>query len=89
MNLKKEIGKLFTSKFVGTGPRSYKKIIYRAAVSQSLRNTALEYNIFLNKVVLLTTLRLISYTHEDDTPKSYVRAELIYLFKQLCVLATY
>jgi len=33
---------VFTSKFVGTGPLSYKKRIYRAAVSQRLRNTALE-----------------------------------------------
>jgi len=38
MNLKN--GKVFTSKFVGTGPSSYEKIIYRAAVSQRLRNTA-------------------------------------------------
>ena len=38
MNLKK-IGKVFTSKFVGTGPSSYKKRIYRAAVSQRLSNT--------------------------------------------------
>jgi len=38
----KKIGEVFTSKFVGTGPSSYKKIIYRAAVSQRLRNTALE-----------------------------------------------
>ena len=30
------------SKFVGAGPSSYKKRIYRAAVSQRLRNTALE-----------------------------------------------
>ena len=37
----KKIGKLFTSKFVGTGPSSYKNIIYRAAVSQRLRNTTL------------------------------------------------
>ena len=37
MNLKN--GKVFTSKFVGTGPLSYKKRIYRAAVSQRLRNT--------------------------------------------------
>ena len=37
----KNIGKVFTSKFVGTGPSSYKKIIYRAALSQRLRNTAL------------------------------------------------
>jgi len=41
MNLKK-IGKVFMSKFVGTGPSSYKKRIYRAAVSQRLRNTALD-----------------------------------------------
>ena len=40
MNLKK-IGKVFTSKFVGTGTSSYKKRIYRAAVSQTLRNTGL------------------------------------------------
>jgi len=39
MNLKN--GKVFTSKFVGTGPSSYEKRIYRAAVSQSLRNTAI------------------------------------------------
>ena len=39
----KKIGKIFTSKFVGTGPSSYKKIIYRAAVSQRLRNTVLAY----------------------------------------------
>jgi Uri superfamily endonuclease len=32
MNLKN--GKVFSSKFVGTGPSSYKKRIYRAAVSQ-------------------------------------------------------
>jgi hypothetical protein len=30
--------------FLGTGPSSYKKRIYRAAVSQRLRNTALEYS---------------------------------------------
>ena len=40
MNLKN--GKVFTSKFVGTGPSSYEKRIYRAAVSQRLRNTAIE-----------------------------------------------
>jgi hypothetical protein len=40
MNLK-NIGKEFTSKFVGPGPSSYKTIIYRAAVSQRLRNTVL------------------------------------------------
>jgi hypothetical protein len=40
MNLKK-IGKVVTSKFVGTGPSPCKKRIYWAAVSQRLRNTAL------------------------------------------------
>ena len=40
MNLKK-FGKVFTSKSVATGPSSYEKLIYRAAVPRSLRNTAL------------------------------------------------
>jgi len=35
-------GEVFTSKLVGTGPSSYEKRIYRAAVLQSLRNTALD-----------------------------------------------
>jgi hypothetical protein len=38
----KKIGKVFTSKFVGSGPSSYEKRIYRVAVSQRLRNTVLE-----------------------------------------------
>jgi len=38
----KKFGKLFTSKFVGTGPSSYKKRIYRAAVLQRLRNTGIK-----------------------------------------------
>jgi hypothetical protein len=43
--LKKKIGKLFTSKFVGIRPASYeKKRIYRAAVSQRLKNTVLVYS---------------------------------------------
>ena len=40
----KENGKVFNSKSVGTGPSSYEKIIYRPAVSQNLRNTAVEYS---------------------------------------------
>ena len=43
MNFKKN-GKVFTSKFVGTGPSSYEKRIYLAAVTQRLRNTAVEDN---------------------------------------------
>jgi len=38
----KNIGKVFTSKCLGTGPSSYEKRIYWAAVSQRLRNTDLE-----------------------------------------------
>ena len=38
MNLKN--GKVFTSKFIGTGPSSYEKRICRAAVSQRFRNAA-------------------------------------------------
>ena len=39
----KKNGQVVTSKFVGTGPSSYKKRIYRAVVSQRLRNTVLYY----------------------------------------------
>jgi hypothetical protein len=38
----KKIGNVFTSKFVGTGPSFYKKRVYRAAVSQRLRNTDID-----------------------------------------------
>jgi len=38
----KKIEKVFISKFAGTGPSSYKKRIYQAAVSQRLRNNELE-----------------------------------------------
>jgi len=41
--LKKKIGKVFTSKFVGTGPSSYEKRIYQATVSQRLRNSGLKH----------------------------------------------
>ena len=37
----KKTGKVFTGRFAGTGPSSYEKRIYRAAVSQMLRNTVL------------------------------------------------
>jgi len=38
----KKKGKVLTSKYVGTGPSSYEKRIYRAAVSQRLRDTDLD-----------------------------------------------
>ena len=48
----KKIGKVSTSKFVGTGTSSYEKRIYRAAVSQRLRNTGLYDHV--DRVYLLT-----------------------------------
>ena len=42
MNFKK-IGKVLTSKSVGTGSSAYEKRIYRAAVSQMLRDTVLTH----------------------------------------------
>ena len=49
----KKIGKVLTSKSVGTGPSSYEKRIYRAAVSQRLRNTAL-HGRYVGLVTVLT-----------------------------------
>jgi len=40
--LTKKIGKVLTSKSIGTGPSSYGRRIYWASVSQRLRNTVLE-----------------------------------------------
>jgi len=46
MNLKN--GKVFTSKFVGTGPSFYEKRIYRAVSYKRLRITGLEVRILVN-----------------------------------------
>jgi hypothetical protein len=51
MKKKKKNGKVFTSKFVGTGPPSYEKGIYRAVVSQRLRNNGLVCRFGWNKYV--------------------------------------
>jgi hypothetical protein len=40
--IKTKIGKVLTSKPVGTGPSSFEKRIYRTAVSQRLRNTNID-----------------------------------------------
>ena len=53
---KNKIGKVLTSKSVGTGPSSYeKKRIYRAEVSQRLRNADLMGSDPLTMVVNLHT----------------------------------
>ena len=68
--LKKNFWKVFTSKFVGTGPSSYEKRIYRAAVSQSLRNTALvpcQYQNFKKEqnIVLWGHVKMKSTLHQS------------------------
>ena len=64
MNFKK-IRKVFTSKFVGTGPSSYKKRIYRAAVSQRLRNAELGYENSERKggegIILFVFIKFVSF----------------------------
>jgi len=65
MNLKN--GKVFRSKFVGTGPSSFEKRIYRTAVSQRLRNTGLHKAEFLTEWVAASetislTLLLLTYS---------------------------
>jgi hypothetical protein len=52
MNLK-EIGKVLMSKSVGTGPSSYEKRIYWAAVSQRFRSTGLETGLQAASVLLV------------------------------------
>jgi len=44
----KKNGKVLTSKYVGTGPSSYEKWIYRAAVSQMLRNSDLDTPFYIH-----------------------------------------
>jgi len=59
---KKKIGKVlvFTSKLFGTGPSSYEKRIYRAAVSQRLRNTGIHHPNF-NHLVLHPKLSVCNF----------------------------
>jgi len=54
MNLKKN-GKVMTSKSVGTGPLSYEKRIYRAAVLPRLRNTIVSnLHVYSNRTLKLS-----------------------------------
>jgi len=71
MNLKK-IGKVLSSKSVGTGPSSYGKRIYRAGVSQSLRNTVLDYALLLkHKHIPLTCFHSSVSTLTEVMQKCY------------------
>ena len=60
----KKIGKVLTSKSVGTGPSSYEKRIYRAGVSQRLRNTDLEDNSVITATVANNVLEIIFFLFE-------------------------
>jgi hypothetical protein len=66
MYLKKIIAKVFTSKFVGTGPSSYKKRIYRAAVSQRLRNTDLHYEWDIKHLLKIDIFIILGVTSHCD-----------------------
>ena len=68
----KKNGKVFTSKFVGTGPSSYEKRIYRAAVSQWLRNT-----------VLLNGKQSLMF--QDITVPSHLHGPVIQKIKRTCL----
>jgi hypothetical protein len=71
----KKIGKVFTSKFVGTGPSSYKKRIYRAAVSQRLRNTDVVY--YMLDAHLLLQPQFLGYKASAVCSTSYISSLLI------------
>ena len=61
----KKNGKVFTSKFVGTGPSSYEKRIYQAAVSQKLRNTGLINITIMQPELLYIKILLRPYNLTD------------------------
>jgi len=78
----KQIGKVFASKFVGTGPSSYEKRIYRAAVSQRLRNTELD------------SLFVLWFTNsgqriDDSCDLTYLRLDDFTFMLVLCVVLGY
>ena len=57
--LKKKIGKVLTSKFVGTGHSSYEKRIYWAAVSQKVEKHCSETWRHISFVVVIRWLCLL------------------------------
>ena len=91
MNLKN--GKVFTSKFVGTGPSSYKKRIYRTAVSQRLRrNTDLEdqrdavvSSLYLFYCQVTLHVSGVSHTHHQE----YTNCSYNTWYKSCCKLQVY
>ena len=84
----KKNGKVFTSKFVGTGPSSYGKRIYRAAVSQSLRNNDVEFhskNKFEKLVHLVVfTISIYHDARSHERQNRYILHWMIYRPTCLC-----
>ena len=64
----KKIGKVLTSKFVGTGPLSYKKKNYQATVSQRLRNTVLNYGRAMIRMVSHRSLTMEAQVNSKASP---------------------
>ena len=60
----KKSGKVFMSKFVGTGPSSYEERIYCAVVSQRLRNAGIDSHQCSIFVTAILTVCLSSMLHD-------------------------
>jgi len=78
MNLKN--GKLFMSKFVGTGPSSYDKRIYLGAFSQGLWNTGIVYftcsSMSSHRLLIVKHLKYtITYHLPEDLPSGSKHVE--------------
>ena len=67
----KKIGKVFTSKSVGTGPSSYEERICRPAVSQRLRSTSLNALTFQKLSLTCCIVRLNSYRAVNTSNLDY------------------
>ena len=65
MNLKKK-GKVFTSKYVGTGLSAYEKRIYRAAVSQRFGKNGLD-NQLIGGLISFTSRNAVIHSVRRDT----------------------
>jgi len=74
-----KIGKVFTSKFVRTGPSSYKKRIYRAAVSQRLRNTTVYDGVVM--LLLISEVRRIHHALCQYISTVHLRLNFLYLLR--------
>ena len=75
------------SKSVGTGPSSYEKRIYRAAVSQRLRNTAVYSSIIVSRGLLCPLSDAIFYSYLQRLRNTAVYSSIIVSRGLLCPLS--